>query len=45
MQATADIHRIAGLKQLAQKDEKAALHEAAKQFEALFVQILLKQMR
>lgn len=45
MQAAADIHRIAGLKQLAQKDEKAALHEAAKQFEALFVQILLKQMR
>lgn len=45
MQPIADIHQVAGLKQLASRDEQAALKEAAKQFEALFVQMVIKQMR
>ncbi|GAB6067174.1 flagellar assembly peptidoglycan hydrolase FlgJ [Methylothermus subterraneus] len=49
MRATADIYTefsgLGELKRLAQQDQGAALKEAAKQFEAVFVQMLLKQMR
>ena len=41
----ADTHSIDALKASAAKDPKAAIKEAAKQFEALFMQQLMKSMR
>ena len=41
----ADGNSLNDLKALAGKDEKAALKETAKQFEALFMRELLKSMR
>jgi flagellar protein FlgJ len=40
-----DVRSIAALRESAQKDPKAAIKEAAKQFEALFMQQLMKGMR
>ncbi len=40
-----DSKSINGLHLLSKQDSKKALHEAAKQFEALFLQILVKSMR
>ncbi len=40
-----DFSKLGELKQLARKDSSAALKEVAKQFEAIFVAMLLKQMR
>jgi flagellar protein FlgJ len=42
---SADIHGIDALRATAAKDPKAAIKEAAKQFEALFMQQLMKSMR
>ncbi|MDP3522547.1 MAG: flagellar assembly peptidoglycan hydrolase FlgJ [Hydrogenophaga sp.] len=41
----ADVNSLNGLKTQAGKDQKGALKEAAKQFEALFMRELLKSMR
>ncbi len=40
-----DLSGLDGLRAAAQKGDKGALEEAAKQFEAIFVQMLLKSMR
>ena len=40
-----DANALAGLRDQAKTDPKAALSKAAGQFEALFMQMLLKQMR
>lgn len=49
MRAAADIYtdfaKLGELKRMSTQDQGSALKEAAKQFEALFVQMLLKQMR
>ncbi len=49
MRAAADIYtdfaKLGQLKQMASQNQSAALKEAAKQFEAIFVQMLLEQMR
>ncbi|MFN3919486.1 MAG: flagellar assembly peptidoglycan hydrolase FlgJ [Methylohalobius sp.] len=49
MRAAADIYtdfsKLGELKRMATRDQDSALKEAAKQFEALFVQMLLQQMR
>ncbi len=49
MRAAADIYtdfsQLGDLKRMSRQDKDAALVEAAKQFEALFVQMVLKQMR
>ena len=43
--ATGDATSIAGLRSAAARDPKAAIKETAKQFEALFMQQLMKSMR
>ena len=40
-----DLNGLSGLRQEARKNSKAALKEVAKQFEALFIQNLMKQSR
>lgn len=49
MRAAADIYtdfsKLSELKRMSRQDQGAALKEVAKQFEALFVQMVLKQMR
>jgi flagellar protein FlgJ len=40
-----DFSKLSELKQIAKQDQGTALKEVAKQFEAIFVQMLLKQMR
>ncbi|GAB4353665.1 MAG: flagellar assembly peptidoglycan hydrolase FlgJ [Methylohalobius sp. ZOD2] len=49
MRTSADIYtdfsQLADLKRQSKQDENAALKEVAKQFEAVFVQMMLKQMR
>lgn len=40
-----DIQNLSNLKTLSRKDQSTALHEVAKQFEGLFMQMMLKSMR
>ncbi len=40
-----DLNGLSSLRLQAKRDERAALHEASKQFEAIFIQKMLKSMR
>ena len=40
-----DVQNLNSLREAAQKDEKGALSEVAKQFEAMFTSMLIKSMR
>ncbi|HID00460.1 MAG TPA: flagellar biosynthesis, partial [Piscirickettsiaceae bacterium] len=44
-QVYTNLQGLEELKQVARHDQKAALREAAKQFEALFLEMFLKQAR